>query len=59
MRLICILFSAVLLAGLTSTSLAAVPQSDKIYLFPDEYSVLDKYPIIKENFDKIIKILSS
>lgn len=55
MRLICILFSAVLLAGLTSTSLAAVPQSDKIYLFPDEYSVLDKYPIIKENFDKIIK----
>ena len=56
MRLICILFSAVLLAGLTSTSLAAVPQSDKIYLFPDEYSVLDKYPIIKEYFDKIIKI---
>jgi membrane-bound lytic murein transglycosylase D len=55
MRLICSLLSAALLAGLSVTANATVPDANKIYLFPDEYSVLDKYPIIKENYEKGIK----
>ena len=55
MRLICSLFTAALIAGLTVTATAAVPNANKIYLFPDEYSVLDKYPIIQENYEKGIK----
>ena len=54
MRFICSLIGAVLIAGLTAPSFAAVPNSNKIYLFPDEYSVLDKYPIIKENYEKSV-----
>ncbi len=55
MRLICSFFTAALIAGLSVTATAAVPNTNKIYLFPDEYSVLDKYPIIKENYEKGIK----
>ena len=55
MRFICSIFTAALIAGLTVTASAAVPNSNKIYLFPDEYSILDKYPVIKENYEKGIK----
>ncbi|TNE34535.1 LysM peptidoglycan-binding domain-containing protein [bacterium] len=55
MRLICSLITAALLAGLSTATFAAVPNSNNIYLFPDQYSVLDKYPIIKENFEKSVK----
>lgn len=55
MRLICSITTALLLAGLSVTSYAAVPNSNKIYIFPDQYSVLDKYPLIKENYEKTVK----
>jgi membrane-bound lytic murein transglycosylase D len=55
MKKICGLLTAALFIGLSAATYAAVPRSNNIYLFPDQYSVLDKYPVISGIFEKSIQ----
>lgn len=55
MKKICSLLAIAYFVGLSATAYAIVPNSNSIYLFPDRYSVLDKYPTITGIFEKSIQ----
>jgi membrane-bound lytic murein transglycosylase D len=56
MRIICSLIILSSLLGFNTTLDGQVPKSNHIYIFPDNYSVLDGYPVLSGSFDNEINI---
>lgn len=51
MKLFIVLFSTFVLGAVQISMAEEIPDSEKIYIFPDEYSILDEHPVINNTED--------